>query len=764
MNHHSAILTAIAVALCFIAIPETASAAGRANLGGLASGTSFDQFIVKYKDGSPERSETAAIDRGLMRAVQASVRRANRTPVIARHFRRMSLGADVVRTNQRLDRFDAETFMRQMALDPNIEYIEVDARMYATLLPNDPRYADQWHYFNTPVGVNLPNAWDKSTGSGVVIAVIDTGITTHSDLNANMVTGYDFITSNFTSRDGNGRDANPNDEGDWSQVANECYAGSPVRNSSWHGTHVAGTVAALTNNAVGVAGVAYGARIQPVRVLGRCGGTLSDIADAIIWASGGAVSGVPTNATPAHIINLSLGGGGSCSTTYQNAINSAVGRGTTVVVAAGNNNSDASSVQPASCGNVIAVGATDSNGARAAFSNYGAAVDISAPGVGILSTLNSGAQTQGSETYNFYNGTSMSSPHVAGVAALVQSRRAAASLPAFTPAQMESHLKSSARAFPSAPSQPIGTGIVNADAAVTAAGVQRSSAPDDTNGDGRSDIIWRNATTNQVAYWQMNGASVTGYVFGTGLAGYTIAATGDTDGDGRTDVLWDNGGTLMLWTNTSSGFTTSQVASYGDGWKIAFMADVNGDGRSDIIWIQPQLNQVATWFMNGPLVSGYGFHPAPAGYALIGAGDFNGDKKFDLLWDNGGSLNLWASTGTAFTSTQIADYGDGWKPELAADVNGDGNTDIIWGKQAENQVAYWFMNGTTIVGTGFRSGLAGHSILGNGDFNGDGRSDLLWDNGGTLHVWLSTGTDFTSSLVASYGDGWLPWRNSLKHQ
>lgn len=764
MNHYRAISAAIAAALCFAAIPETASAAGRANLSGLASGTTFDQFIVKYRDGTPERGDVAAINSGLARAAQMAVPRASRAPLLARHFRRMSLGADVIRVDRKLDRVDAETLMRQIAADPNVEYVEIDARMYPTVLPNDPRFPEQWHYFNTPAGVNLPNAWDKSTGSGVVVAVIDTGITPHSDLGANIVAGYDFITNTFISRDGNGRDANPNDEGDWSPVANECYAGSPVTNSSWHGTHVAGTVAAVTNNAVGVAGVAYGARVQPVRALGRCGGVTSDIADGIVWASGGAVSGVPANATPARIINMSLGGGGACSTTYQNAINGAVGRGTTVVVAAGNDNINASGVQPASCGNVIAVGATDSNGVRASFSNYGAAVDIAAPGVGILSTLNSGAQTQSAEAYAFYNGTSMASPHVAGVAALVQSRRVAAGLGAFTPAQLESHLKSNARAFPSTPSQPIGTGIVNADAAVTAAGVQHGSVPDDTNGDGRSDIIWRKAATNQVAYWQMNAASVSGYVFGTGLAGYAIAATGDADGDGRTDVLWDNGGTLMLWTNTGSGFTTSQVASYGDGWKMASMADVNGDGRADIIWIQPQLSQVATWFMNGSVVSGYGFQPALAGYALIGAGDFNGDKKFDLLWDNGGTLNLWVSTGTAFTSTQIANYGDGWKPEVAADVNGDGKMDIVWRQQAQNQVAYWFMNGPTIVGTGFRSGLAGYSILGSGDFNGDGRSDLLWDNGGTLYVWLSTGTDFTSSLVASYGDGWLPWRNALKHQ
>jgi serine protease len=549
MNHYRAISAAIAAALCFAAVPETASAAGRANLGGLASGTTFDQFIVKYRDGTAERRDTAIIDSGLARASQAVVPRTSRTPLLVRHFRRMSLGADVIRVDRKLDRVDAETLMRQIAADPNVEYVEIDARMYPTVLPNDPRFSEQWHYFNTPAGVNLPNAWDKSTGSGVVVAVIDTGITPHSDLSANTVAGYDFITNTASSRDGNGRDGNPNDEGDWTSAVGECGAGSRVANSSWHGTHVAGTVAALTNNAVGVAGVAYGARVQPVRALGRCGGTLSDIADAIIWASGGAVSGVPANATPARIINMSLGAPGACSTTFQNAINSAIGRGTTVVAAAGNDNINVSGFQPGGCGNVIAVGATDSNGARASFSNYGTGVDIAAPGVGILSTLNNGAQTQGAETYVLYNGTSMASPHVAGVAALVQSRRAAAGLAAFTPAQLESHLKSTARAFPSTPSQPIGTGIVNADAAVTAA------IPALPNLAFRPGLggAWYNPNTSGQGFG-IDIDSTANYVFG---GWYTYAATGGAGGNGQLEQRW-----YTLQGNFVPGETSKQLPVY----------------------------------------------------------------------------------------------------------------------------------------------------------------------------------------------------------
>jgi serine protease len=457
-----------------VAISATAAApafAGKANLDGLRSDTAFDQFIVKYRSGSAERADAAIIDRGLARAAQAVV---GSRGLGVKHFRRMSLGADVIRTDRKLDRVDAETLMRQIAADPGVEYVEVDVRMQTLLVPNDPRYPEQWHYSNATAGVNLPNAWDKSSGSGIVVAVLDTGSTPHSDLNANTVAGYDFISNPTTAQDGNGRDNNPNDPGDW--FTNWACGGAPDprferRDSSWHGTHVAGTIAALTNNGIGVAGVAFGARVQHARVLGRCGGATSDIADAIVWTSGGSVAGVPANATPARVINMSLGApnGGACSSTFQNAINAAVGRGTTVVAAAGNNNINAANNPPGNCNNVVTVGATTNTGARAWFSAFGAVVDIAAPGEGVLSTLNSGLQAQGAEGYAFYDGTSMAAPHVAGVAALVQSRRQAAGLSLFTPAQLETHLRNNARAFPSAPDQPIGTGILNADAAVTAA-------------------------------------------------------------------------------------------------------------------------------------------------------------------------------------------------------------------------------------------------------------------------------------------------------
>jgi serine protease len=426
--------------------------------------------------------------------------------------------------------------MQQIAADPNVEYVEVDRIMKPVFTPNDTHYANyQWHYFEAAGGIKADQAWDVTNGSGVVVAVLDTGITSHSDLNANVVAGYDFISDAAMARDGNGRDSNPADEGDW-YGANECGGTHPGSDSSWHGSHVAGTIGAVTNNGSGVAGVAYGAKVQAVRVLGKCGGYTSDIADGITWASGGSVSGVPANANPAKVINMSLGGGGACSATYQNAINGAVNRGVTVVVAAGNDNDDASGYTPASCNNVINVASTTRQGGRSSFSNYGSSIDVAAPGSDIASTVNSGTTTPSSEGYSLMSGTSMASPHVAGVVALMQAK-AGGSL---TPAQVESTLKSTLRAFPTSIDRAIGNGIVNAKAAVDAVGGGTNPPPPTGNtlSNGVPVTNLSASTGNSVTY------TMTVPSGATNLSFVTSGGTGDADmyvkfGSAPTDSSYD---------------------------------------------------------------------------------------------------------------------------------------------------------------------------------------------------------------------------------
>lgn len=443
-------------------------------------GESFDGFIVYYRDDAPAGEEKSAAASRTRKAIDADLARMGKAfGFAARHERQLATGGHLVRLNgTRLAGEDANAWMATLAANPDIVAVEPNARAYPALVPNDRHYALQWGLSDPVGGISAPAAWDMSTGSGIVIAVVDTGGTPHPDLDAQTVAGYDFISSEETARDGDGRDANPNDEGDWHETG-DCGPGAePSKKSSWHGTHVAGIAAAQANNGIGVAGVAFNARVQHVRALGRCGGTVADIADSIIWAAGGTVPGVPANATPARVINLSLGGEGMCGPTYQNAVDAANARKAVVIAAAGNDDAHAATQRPANCSGVLVVGASNRAGIRASYSNYGELVDLAAPGGDcrdcendypdlILSTLNSGEQGQNEAGYYYMAGTSMATPHVSGVAALVLARKGSLS-----PAEVRTLLRDTAKPFPGHCTGGCGVGLVNAEAAVRAAGNQ----------------------------------------------------------------------------------------------------------------------------------------------------------------------------------------------------------------------------------------------------------------------------------------------------
>lgn len=453
-------VVAVAVALV---CAESAYAGGPSVAVAQADAQRTNQLIIKYRDGSVAASTAGSDDSSHLSRTRSDGQRLGVT-LDAR--RTMHHGGHVMRMDRSMSVQQIRTLAAGLAAtDANIESIEPDLVMSALAVPNDTYFPLQWHYWDAVSGINAPAAWDRTTGSGVRVAVVDTGYLPHPDLAANVLPGYDFVTNTTTANDGNARDANPTDPGDWAP-AGACATGSATSNSSWHGTHVAGTIAAVTGNASGVSGVAYGAKVVPLRVLGRCGGYTSDIADAVAWAAGGTVAGLSANAYPVKVINMSLGGSSTtCGTAMQSAITTARGKGAVVVVAAGNSNVNASNATPANCSGVVVVGAVDRAGVKASFSNYGTLVDISAPGAtGILSTLNAGTTTAGVYNYTYYQGTSMATPHVAGVAALML-----AANPALTPDQVETRLKSSVRAFPVAFSGGGGAGMVDAKAAVDAA-------------------------------------------------------------------------------------------------------------------------------------------------------------------------------------------------------------------------------------------------------------------------------------------------------
>jgi serine protease len=372
--------------------------------------------------------------------------------------------------------------VRELSARPDVEYAQPNYILRISRTPDDPRYPEQWHYFSngsgpaqSPGGINLPSAWDATTGSSsIVVAVIDTGILpNHPDIQGspNLVAGYDMISDAAIGNDGGGRDSDPTDPGD-AAAANECYPGSPALPDSWHGTHVAGTIGVgRTNNGVGVAGINWSVKVQPVRVLGKCGGTTVDINDGIRWAAGLPVPGLPNNPTPAKVINMSLGTppGNPCSMSpsTQAAINDAAAMGATVVVAAGNDATDASRVFPASCNNVITVAASDYRGYLATrYSNFGSTVEIMAPGGDVRRDDNGDGRPDGvlsmvhpnAGTYAYYNGTSMAAPHVAGAAALILAQE-----PALVPSQVLARLQ--ANALPRTAAQcpnPCGAGLLSA--------------------------------------------------------------------------------------------------------------------------------------------------------------------------------------------------------------------------------------------------------------------------------------------------------------
>lgn len=385
------------------------------------------EVIVKFKPGLRAQGLSSLSVRGP----------SNQTLKINR-VRSLSLEQSGLYRTGGLDRAGTLAMVQQLESRADVEYAQPN-RILQVLdvpTPTDKLLGLQWNLLapaQLAGGMNIFGAWNAhGTGSAnTVVAVVDTGIlydgetsgNTHPDLLGRVLPGFDFISDPGIAGDGDGRDPNPFDVGD--------------DRLTYHGSHVAGTILAGANNARGqfdggMVGINWAAKLVAVRVLGNGGGTTADIVEGTLWAAGIPVNGVPNNPNPADVINLSLGGQGSCGPAEQEAYNLALTgpKKPIIVVAAGNDNKDASGFTPASCAGVITVGASDQFGARAPYSNFGPRIDVMAPGGdssqafngvdqagGILSLAKDG---QGQLGYQFKNGTSMAAPHVAGLASLIK--------------------------------------------------------------------------------------------------------------------------------------------------------------------------------------------------------------------------------------------------------------------------------------------------------------------------------------------------------
>ena len=498
----ASVIPAVAVPTAQANQPQTTQAAQASNTAQATQSApaTYNRFIITYTDEAKNAASTDATADQIDWSAAAGTEQATWSDALyagitsdvqsidellnikTSYVRSTALDASVVTTSAALTPAQAQQYMNALSANFKVASVSPDMRRYATVdntsAPvkiNDPKMNRMWSLTGEK-GISALEAWGTTRGQGVTVAVLDSGITAHPDLDANVLPGYDFIAESAFSNDGNGRDSDPTDAGNWT-VDDQCFTGSKATPSDWHGTHVAGTIAAIANNNEGIAGVAPEAKIVPVRVLGACGGFDSDITDGIIWAAGGSVRGVPANQHPAQVINMSIGSEGTCTTPYRQAITQANKRGSIVVVAAGNNNFDASKSSPGNCEDVITVGATDKNGKRSYFSNYGSRVDVSAPGGdrrywggGILSTLNAGKTAPGKADYAEYQGTSMAAPHVAGIVALMK-----AVDPKLTYAQAKKVLQSTSQSVECDQSA-CGSGIVNAARAVQQVRSDREAA------------------------------------------------------------------------------------------------------------------------------------------------------------------------------------------------------------------------------------------------------------------------------------------------
>jgi serine protease len=349
--------------------------------------------------------------------------------------------------------------VRRLQLHPDVAWVEPDVlvpRLQATsMVPNDALFASQWHLqapdTDRVAGMNLPAAWVRTTGAPIVVAVVDSGVRLdHPDLAGKLLPGRDLISELDIANDNDGRDSDPSDPGDWVSAGDlhkPVFAGCNASHSSWHGTFIAGQIAAATDNGSGMAGLSWGAQVLPVRVSGKCGARLSDLLDGVRWAAGLPVDGQPLNPHPARVINLSFGGDALCSPAYQETIDAATAAGALVVVAAGNGGGALK--RPADCQRVLAVASVQRDGSKASYSSFGANVALSAPGGSwsssandtlITSLTNSGLSGPVDNTSGLKQGTSFAAPQAAGVASLMLSVN-----PALTPEQLIERMKVAAR-------------------------------------------------------------------------------------------------------------------------------------------------------------------------------------------------------------------------------------------------------------------------------------------------------------------------------
>ncbi|HSV68620.1 MAG TPA: S8 family serine peptidase [Methylibium sp.] len=376
---------------------------------------------------------------------------------------------------------EARELARRLRSQPGVAWVEPNTRerRLQAVVPDDPDFTAGLQWWLRPATGSNGNAiedrlrgvggfqtgWITTTGSAdSVIAVLDTGITTHPELTDRVIVGRDFVSEVEYANDGDGRDADASDPGDWVSAADQSgnaalFGDCELEDSSWHGSVIAGQLVAATDNATRVAAMQWAGRVLAVRVAGKCGATVADIVDGMRWAAGLPVTGAPINPNPARVVTVSFGGSASCSAAYQEAIDDLRAAGAVVVAAAGNEHGGV--LRPANCDGVIGVGAVNRDGFKTTYSNFGPELVITTVGgdpggdgrwgsllgdSGLLTLNNDGTTAPGAAAYAYVFGSSFSTPQVAGALGLMLAAR-----PSLSAAQLIDGLRLSARPHVTSP-------------------------------------------------------------------------------------------------------------------------------------------------------------------------------------------------------------------------------------------------------------------------------------------------------------------------
>lgn len=561
-------------------------------------------------------------------------------------------------SNHYIIELDLKTQSRDEAIeklrqDPDVASVDLIPLVELAFTNNNPLGNIS---FNANLNTSLNNSWDHlknfsfvDAGAGQTVAVLDTGVdASHPDLAANVLTGWNIITDSSASDDFDG-----------------------------HGTHVAGSIAAL-NNYIGIIGIAWASKILPVKVFDSTRETTTaDVAEGIVYATDHG----------ADVINMSLGVYLPCDQLpiLIDAVNYATNRGVVLVAAAGNESTDASQMSPASCQNVIAVSAIDQLDQPASFTNFGNRVDVAAPGVDIISLkAQKSTDKEFSPGYSKMSGTSMAAPHVSGVASLILSK-----YPAMSPILIRQLIKSSARdIYISGVDAYTGAGVIDPYQVL-----RQQKSNYDFDGNFMADLFWHHKLNSTNVIWK-GGSSQSQQTLTTIGKGFTIPAIGDFNGDGYSDILIYGNfeGNSIIWFGPDflkkQGLST--VADYE--WKIKGAGDFDGDGRSDLFWRNELTGENRIW--KSAL--------SAKAQALTTLNDLNweigallhidGNLKTDIFWRNSktGENMIWLD-GDSNRKSIVAKKDLGWK------IVGTGSfrspADIIWRNNASNQFILWTNGG-----------------------------------------------------------------------